>query len=82
MASITIEKNAREDVRLGISEYKGKMYLQLRVWYPDSHTGEMRPSHEGFTLQPSKLPELITALQQLEAQARHEGILPTGVEDL
>ncbi len=74
----TIQKNATEELRIEISEYKGRRNLSLRVWY-QSFDGEMRPSRDGFTLPPTSLPLLIEKLQLL---ALESGLAPVPLSDL
>lgn len=45
-------KNALEEIRIEISEYQGKKYLNLRVWY-DASKGQgqdWQPSQKGITI--------------------------------
>ena len=71
----TIPKNAREELRVGLSDFRGVDLLNQRVWY-ESREGEMRPAKDGYALRIEKLPELIEALQKVEAEARRLGLLP------
>lgn len=74
-APIEIEKNSRETLRLSVDEFKGRMLLSARVWYEPREGGERRPGREGWAIAVDKLPDVIAALQQLEAQARKDGLL-------
>ncbi len=63
-----IEKGAGEIVRVEISEYKGKRYLNLRVWYRDKESGEFRPTQKGIAVAPELYPALKAAVLQAESQ--------------
>ena len=71
----TFEKNSAEEVRICLTTYKGRDYLDLRVFYR-ADDGEMRPTKRGLTLNLDLVPELETGLQKLRAcgrRVRHEG---------
>ncbi|HMZ37375.1 MAG TPA: transcriptional coactivator p15/PC4 family protein, partial [Leptospiraceae bacterium] len=42
-----IEKGAGEIIRVEVSEYQGKKYLNVRVWYTDKTSGEFKPTQKG-----------------------------------
>ena len=72
----TIEKNAVEELRVALSEYRGHHLVNLRIWANyDSASSEKRPTKKGFALRIGQLPELIAALKNAEAQARASGFL-------
>jgi hypothetical protein len=58
------QKNALEEVRASISHYKGKQYMDLRVYYK-ADDGEYKPSKKGITLVPDLLKELEEAVKKL-----------------
>ena len=57
-------KNAREDVRVSLSSYKGRPLIDLRVFYRDG-AGEMRPTPKGVSIARELLPELEAAVSAL-----------------
>lgn len=62
----TIEKNADEEIRVSLREYKGHPFIDIRVyWKPPE--GEPGPTKKGVTLNPELFPELKKALAALEA---------------
>ncbi len=72
----SITKNAIEELRVGLSEYRGHHLINCRIWANyDSPLEEKRPTKKGFALAVAKLPELIAALQEAEQQARVQGLL-------
>jgi hypothetical protein len=61
----SFSKNALEEVRASLTQYKGKQYVDLRVYYK-AEDDEFRPTKKGLTLAPDLLPELEQALQKLK----------------
>ncbi|MES0489280.1 MAG: transcriptional coactivator p15/PC4 family protein [Leptospirales bacterium] len=53
-----IDKGGGEIIRIEITEYKGKHYLNLRVWYTDKETGDYKPTQKGIALKPEFYAEL------------------------
>lgn len=47
-----ITKNALEEIRIETTEYQGKEYLSVRVWFDASRglDNDWRPSQKGITL--------------------------------
>lgn len=58
-----IEKNLKEVIRIEISEFKGKNYLNIRLWYM-SEDGEYKPSPKGISLPVSKAENISEALKK------------------
>jgi len=58
-------KNALEEIRVSISTFKGKKYLDIRVFYQDD-SGEFKPSKKGVALSPELLGELEAALSKVK----------------
>jgi hypothetical protein len=70
---LTFEKNGRESVVVGLTEYRGQQYADIRVWFTDQ-TGELKPSQKGVSIKPEHLPDVIHALTDaLEKLAVHGG---------
>ena len=46
---LDLPKNAREAVRVTISEFQGKHYVHLRNWFEPREGGEKLPGKEGVT---------------------------------
>lgn len=70
----SIPKNAREEIRVSLSEFNGHDLANLRVWF-DAGDGEQRPGNKGLAFKLDKLPAVIEALQQLEAEAHRLGLV-------
>lgn len=64
-----------EELRVAISEHKGRHYIAARIWYTDDHD-EMRPTSKGLNLKVDLLPQLAAALAEAETVARREKLLP------
>lgn len=72
----TIRKNAREDLRVTLDDFRGHHLLNLRVWfYADDN--EQRPGKQGVAIRLDLLPNLRAALFEAEEQARKLGLLDT-----
>ncbi len=72
----TIEKNAVEELRIELSEYRGHDLVNLRIWAAyDAPTSEKRPTKKGFALRITQLPSLIAALLEAEREARAAGLI-------
>ncbi len=81
----SIRKNAREQVHVEMSEFSpeaGKVFnmVAARLHYDDG-SGQYRPGENGLNVQVKLLPELVTALQQAEAEAGAVGLLPDEVDE-
>jgi hypothetical protein len=59
------EKNSAEVVRTSISEFKGKLYVDFRVWTSGAAAdlGERKPTKKGLTISTEILPDLLKAVE-------------------
>lgn len=73
------QKNARETVRISISEYQRRPIIDCRVWYR-TKDGELKPSPKGLTLALTHLPELSLGIDKALEIARRAGIVEGGDE--
>ena len=72
----TIEKSKIEELRIAVKEYRGRRYVDIRTFcdpYADEGHGRV-PTKKGITCPLSKLPELIAALQEAQAQVKKQGL--------
>ena len=60
----SFDKSSTEQVQVSLSNYKGKTYVDLRIYYKASD-GEYRPTKKGITMSPDVLPELGEAIRKL-----------------
>jgi hypothetical protein len=63
----TFKRNPTEEVRAGIKEFKGRRYIDLRIYYMDDQ-GEWKPTRKGISLSTDFMPELKEAVGKLEAE--------------
>ncbi|MBU0516056.1 MAG: transcriptional coactivator p15/PC4 family protein [Proteobacteria bacterium] len=70
-----ITKNAREKVRVELSEYRGHDLISIRVWWLDGNSDTWRPSKKGLALSIDQLPELMDALAKARTEAEKAGLL-------
>jgi len=61
-----IQRNEREIVRVALSEFGGREYVDIRIFYKDEATGEYKPTKKGVTLAKDLYPELKKAVLSLE----------------
>lgn len=59
---LTIQKNARDEIRITAEHFRGHNIISLRVWYRDD-AGEMRPGKQGIAFRVDLLPAIVKALQ-------------------
>ncbi|WP_234853622.1 transcriptional coactivator p15/PC4 family protein [Paracoccus everestensis] len=59
----TIQKNAREEIRLTAETFKGHVIINIRVWYQDD-AGEMRPGKQGLAFRVDLLPTVLETLSR------------------
>lgn len=71
----SIEKNAKEDIRLELCEFKGHNLLNLRIFFK-AHDG-IFPTKKGITLNLSLIPEILEGLQEARLEAEKAGLLPS-----
>jgi hypothetical protein len=69
-AVASFRKNAREEVRISLDDFKGHTLANVRVWFDDGT--EMRPGKQGLAIRAELLPDLISALG--EAACQLEGV--------
>lgn len=60
-----IRKNAREEIRITLDDFKGYQLVNLRVWF-DAGNGDYRPGKQGLAFRLDLLPEVLEALGALE----------------
>jgi len=58
---LDLQKNARERLRITHTTFKGKPYIDLRVWFVDE-AGDYQPSRSGVSIRPDHLAEIVRGL--------------------
>ena len=62
------EKNSFEEVRISLTEFKGKELIDIRVYFKPDGEEEMKPTKKGITISLDKFPELKKGLLALEKE--------------
>jgi hypothetical protein len=73
----TIQKNAREELRVELGEFKGHQLASLRVWVEKQDGSGKIPTPKGVTFAVALLPAVVPALIEAERAARADGLLPS-----
>lgn len=60
----TIPRSATEQIQVSINEYKGKKYLDLRIYYTTDDGGTWLPTKKGVTISPDNLTILKDAVEE------------------
>ena len=60
------EKNSFEEVRISLTNFKGKDLIDLRVYYRPDDGEEMLPTKKGITISLEKFSDLKNAILALE----------------
>ena len=64
----TVPRSATEEIQISINEYRGKKYLDLRVYYTTDDGLNWNPTKKGVTFSPDKLSELKDAIEKAIAE--------------
>ena len=59
----SIPRSATEEIQIAINEYKGKQYLDLRVYYTTDDGLNWNPTKKGVTFSPERLVDLKAAVE-------------------
>jgi hypothetical protein len=61
-----MRKNAREEIRVSIDEFKGLQRLNLRVWFVGDD-GQMRPGKQSVAMRLEMAGDLVDAFRKVTA---------------
>jgi hypothetical protein len=64
----SIPRTATEQIQVAINEFKGKKYLDLRVFYTTDAGGSWLPTKKGVTVAPDNIDLLIEAIQNAKGE--------------
>ena len=64
----TVPRSATEEIQVSINEYRGKKYLDLRVYYTTDDGLNWNPTKKGVTFSPDKLSDLKAAVEKAMAE--------------
>lgn len=59
----TIERSDTEQLQISVSEYKGKSYLNMRIYYTTDDGATWLPTKKGVTFSPDQLDMLTEAIE-------------------
>ena len=59
----TIERSETEQLQISVSEYKGRSYLNMRIFYTTDDGATWLPTKKGVTFAPEQLDLLEEAIQ-------------------
>ncbi len=58
-----IERNETEVVRISAEEYKGRKYVDIRIYF-ENDAGEWKPTKKGVTVAPEKIDEFMELIRK------------------
>jgi hypothetical protein len=59
----TIDRSDTEQLQISVSEYKGKSYLNMRIYYTTDEGATWLPTKKGVTFSPEQLDLLTEAIE-------------------
>ena len=68
----TIERSETEQLQISISEYKGKSYFNLRIFYTTDDGATWLPTKKGVTFAPDQLDILSDAIEEAKKEFMSE----------
>jgi len=68
----TIERSDTEQLQIAVSEYKGKSYLNMRIFYTTDQGATWIPTKKGVTFAPEQLDLLEEAIQEARKEFMEE----------
>lgn len=71
----SLPKGSGEEVRVGLSEFKGKQYIDMRVYF-ENDDGEWKPTKKGVALDVKYFWKLMEALGEARDTLKENGLLP------
>lgn len=60
-----INRNAKEIIRVEVSEFKGKELINLRIWFQSNPEAPYRPTQKGVALDVSRYEDLKLAIEKV-----------------
>ncbi len=69
-----IERSETEQLQISISEYKGKSYLNMRIFYTTDGGSTWLPTKKGVTFTPDQLDLLEEAIQDARKEFMAEEV--------
>jgi Transcriptional Coactivator p15 (PC4) len=75
-SDITIQKwkkSKTEEIRIVLSQFKGRNYVSLRVWYYDPEAGDYRPGRTGLNLETRHIKNICKGMKNARKKAASLG---------
>ena len=70
-----IVKNSTNVVRFQVTEYRGKLYADVRIYYRDTVTDEVKPTKKGLCIDPAIWEEFVRGIEVLGEELQERGLL-------
>ena len=70
----TIQRSDTEQLQISISEYKGRSYFNLRIFYTTDDGATWLPTKKGVTFAPEQLDILEEAIQEAKQEFMAEAV--------
>jgi hypothetical protein len=67
------KRNAEDTLRLSLSTFKGKTYIDIRLFYEDA-SGELQPTKKGVTVTPELWDEFRAGIAAIEAELQEKNL--------
>lgn len=64
----TIERSETEQLQISVSEYKGRSYLNMRIYYTTDEGNTWLPTKKGVTFTPEQLDILTEAIEEAKKE--------------
>lgn len=64
----TIERSDTEQLQISVSEYKGRSYFNLRIFYTTDDGATWLPTKKGVTFAPDQLDILADAIEEAKKE--------------
>ena len=64
----TIERSDTEQLQISVSEYRGKSYFNLRIFYTTDDGATWLPTKKGVTFSPDQLDILTDAIEEAKKE--------------
>ena len=64
----TIERTDTEQLQISVSEYKGRSYLNMRIFYTTDDGATWLPTKKGVTFTPDQLDILTEAIEEAKQE--------------
>ncbi len=71
----TINKSARDDIRVSLSDFKRKKYIDIRLFVETEENEDKIPTKKGVTFSVDLYPEFKRAIKSLEDTLLKEGFI-------